>query len=205
MANFTPISAAIGGGLIGLSAVMLMMSMGRIAGISGIFGGLLDLSGEEKGRRTAFIAGSFGPFVASLIGYKMPAPQMPARWAIIIAAGLLVGFRTKLGGICTSGHGICGVARLELTWHRPNPPTKIIEFVIVKRNGALNGFNQWTFNGEAFSMESMKPKSKVYEGGRYLLKFRHASNDIHPLHLHRHSFELVRVGGNRQLASSRTS
>lgn len=70
-----------------------------------------------------------------------------------------------------------------------------MEFTIVKRNGAVNGFNQWTLNGEAFSMETMRPMYKVREGRRYRLKFRNASDDIHPLHLHRHSFELVRVGG----------
>jgi FtsP/CotA-like multicopper oxidase with cupredoxin domain len=74
-------------------------------------------------------------------------------------------------------------------------PDETMEFIIVKHNGALNGFNQWTLNGEAFSMETMKPMYKVHEGHRYRLKFRNASDDIHPLHLHRHSFELVRVGG----------
>lgn len=114
MANFTPISAAIGGGLIGLSAVMLMLLTGRIAGISGIFGGLFDLSGDDKGWRIAFIAGLIlAPLIAGLLGHQMPLPQMPASWTIIIAAGLLVGFGTRLGGGCTSGHGICGVARLS--------------------------------------------------------------------------------------------
>jgi FtsP/CotA-like multicopper oxidase with cupredoxin domain len=74
-------------------------------------------------------------------------------------------------------------------------PDETMEFTIVKHNGALNGFNRWTLNGEAFSMETMKPMVKVHEGRRYRLKFRNASDDIHPLHLHRHSFELVRVGG----------
>ncbi|HET7884681.1 MAG TPA: multicopper oxidase domain-containing protein, partial [Bradyrhizobium sp.] len=74
-------------------------------------------------------------------------------------------------------------------------PDETMEFTIVKRNGALNGFNQWTLNGEAFSMQAMKPMYKVREGRRYRLKFRNASDDIHPLHLHRHSFELVQVGG----------
>ena len=74
-------------------------------------------------------------------------------------------------------------------------PDETMEFVIVKHNGAVNGFNQWTLNGEAFSMETMKPMRKVHEGRRYRLKFRNASDDIHPLHLHRHSFELARVGG----------
>jgi FtsP/CotA-like multicopper oxidase with cupredoxin domain len=70
-----------------------------------------------------------------------------------------------------------------------------IEMTIVKRNAALNGFNEWTLNGEAFSMETMKPMQTVHEGRRYRLKFRNASDDIHPLHLHRHSFELTRIGG----------
>ena len=74
-------------------------------------------------------------------------------------------------------------------------PDETMEFTIVKHNGALNGFNRWTLNGEAFSMGAMKPIYKVHEGRRYRLKFRNASDDIHPLHLHRHSFELVRVGG----------
>ena len=72
-------------------------------------------------------------------------------------------------------------------------PDETIEMTIVKRNAALNGFNQWTINGEAFSMEAMKPMYTVHEGRRYRLKFRNASDDIHPLH--RHSLELVRVGG----------
>jgi FtsP/CotA-like multicopper oxidase with cupredoxin domain len=78
---------------------------------------------------------------------------------------------------------------------RPTNPDETMEFTIVKCNGAQNGFNQWTLNGEAFSMATMKPMYKVKEGRRYRLKFRNASDDIHPLHLHRHSFELVRVGG----------
>jgi len=77
----------------------------------------------------------------------------------------------------------------------PAMPDETIEMTIVKENGAINGFNRWTLNGEAFSMETMKPIYTVQEGRRYRLKFRNASDDIHPLHLHRHSFELARVGG----------
>ena len=112
MANFTPISAAIGGALIGFSAVLLMLLTGRIAGISGIFGGLLDPGNNDKGWRIAFIAGLIlAPVISGWIGYAMPPPKMPASWTVIIAAGLLVGFGTRMGGGCTSGHGICGVAR----------------------------------------------------------------------------------------------
>ena len=114
MANFTPVSAAIGGILIGLSAVLLMLSTGRIAGISGIFSGLLNLRGEDKGWRIAFIAGLIlAPVIAGVVGHGMTPPRLPASWAVIIAAGLLVGFGTRLGGGCTSGHGICGIARLS--------------------------------------------------------------------------------------------
>ena len=114
MANFTPVSAAIGGALIGLSAVMLMLLTGRIAGISGIFGGLLNFDSEDRGWRIAFIAGLIlAPLISGGIGYAMATPQLPASWTVIIAAGLLVGFGTRLGGGCTSGHGICGVARLS--------------------------------------------------------------------------------------------
>jgi hypothetical protein len=115
MANFTPVSAAIGGALIGLSSVLLMMLTGRVAGISGILGGLLGPGISDKGWRVAFIAGLIlAPLIAASIGYAMPSPEMPASWIVIVAAGLLVGFGTRLGGGCTSGHGICGIARLSL-------------------------------------------------------------------------------------------
>ena len=74
-------------------------------------------------------------------------------------------------------------------------PDETIDIIIVKNNAALAGFNQWTLNGEAFSMERMKPGYTIHQGRRYRLKFRNASDDIHPLHLHRHSFELTRIGG----------
>ena len=115
MANFTPLSAAIGGALIGLSAVLLMLLTGRIAGISGIFGGLLSPDSRDRGWRIAFIAGLvLAPLLAGWIGYGMPTPKLPPSWTVIIAAGLLVGFGSRLGGGCTSGHGICGVARLSV-------------------------------------------------------------------------------------------
>jgi FtsP/CotA-like multicopper oxidase with cupredoxin domain len=74
-------------------------------------------------------------------------------------------------------------------------PDETIEMLFVKRNAAANGFNLWTINGEPFSMDAMKPMYQVHEGRRYRLKFRNASDDIHPLHLHRHSFELTNIGG----------
>jgi uncharacterized membrane protein YedE/YeeE len=114
MANFTPLSAALGGALIGLAAVLLMLFTGRIAGISGIMAGALAFTGGDKVWRFAFIAGLIlAPLSARIAGYPVPYPDMPANWVVIIAAGLLVGFGTRLGGGCTSGHGICGIARLS--------------------------------------------------------------------------------------------
>ena len=113
MENFTPISAAIGGALIGLAATLLMLSAGRIAGISGIVGGLIG-GAADKRWRAAFVAGLIlAPLAANLVGFALSAPQMPQSWIVIIVAGLLVGFGSRLGGGCTSGHGVCGVARLS--------------------------------------------------------------------------------------------
>ena len=109
MANFTPISAAIGGALIGLSAVLLMLSTGRIAGVSGIFDGLINPQTSDRAWRAAFVAGLIvAPATAMLVGYAVPMPQMPASYVTIVVGGLLVGFGARLGSGCTSGHGICG-------------------------------------------------------------------------------------------------
>ena len=126
MANFTPVSAAIGGALIGLSAVLLMLSTGRIAGVSGIFSGLLNFRGEDKGWRIAFVVGLIlAPVIAGFAGYGMAPPKLPASWALLVVAGLLVGFGTRLGGGCTSGHGICGIGRLS-----PRSITATIVFMV---------------------------------------------------------------------------
>ena len=113
MANYTPISAAIGGLLIGLAATLLMLLNGRVAGISGILAGCVDLGGDRSWG-AAFIGGLIlAPFTASLVGYPIPSPDMPESWTVVVVAGLLVGFGTRLGGGCTSGHGVCGIARLS--------------------------------------------------------------------------------------------
>jgi len=114
MAPFDPLPALVGGALIGLASVLLMVLTGRIAGISGIFAGLVTVGGD-KGWRLAFIAGLIvAPLLGGLVGYPLPTPQMPGSWTVIVLAGLLVGFGVRLGGGCTSGHGICGIARFSL-------------------------------------------------------------------------------------------
>ena len=114
MANFTPVSAAIGGALIGLSAVLLMLLLGRIAGISGILGGCLAADRSDLGWRLAFIGGLvLAPLAFGLAGFALPVPDLPTSWLLLIASGLLVGFGARLGGGCTSGHGICGIARVS--------------------------------------------------------------------------------------------
>ena len=114
MASFDPVSALLGGALIGLASVLLMMLTGRIAGISGILGGCLTLAAGDKVWRFAFILGLIlAPVVSDVLGYPLPMPQMPASWAIIVIAGFLVGLGARLGGGCTSGHGVCGIARIS--------------------------------------------------------------------------------------------
>ena len=113
MENFTPWSALAGGALIGLSAGLLMLANGRVAGISGIIGGLFGPAANERLWRVAFLVGLLaGPVAAMALGVQR-TPRIDASWPVLIAAGLLVGFGTRLGGGCTSGHGVCGMARLS--------------------------------------------------------------------------------------------
>ena len=98
MTNFTPVSAAIGGVLIGLSAVLLMLFTGRIAGISGIFGGLINPQTSDRAWRMAFIVGLIAaPGIAAIGGYPVPMPQVPGSYITIIIGGFLVGFGARLG------------------------------------------------------------------------------------------------------------
>ena len=114
MENFTPVSGFIGGLLIGLSAVLLILLNGRIAGISGIVGGLLARNGSEVGWRAVFIAGLLlGAFIYILAtGGALPV-YIQASLPVMVIAGLLVGFGTRLGSGCTSGHGVVGIARFS--------------------------------------------------------------------------------------------
>lgn len=110
---FTPWSALMGGMLIGSAASILILFNGRIAGISGIVGGLFMPARSDIGWRFAFIAGLVGaPLIYSLFA-ELPAIQIDAGPGTLIAAGLLVGVGTRYGAGCTSGHGVCGLARLS--------------------------------------------------------------------------------------------
>ena len=114
MENFTPVSGLVGGLLIGLAAALLLLLNGRISGISGIVGGLLVRNSSEAGWRAAFVAGLLlGASAYVLATGEAVLVRMQASLPVLVAAGLLVGFGTRLGSGCTSGHGICGIARLS--------------------------------------------------------------------------------------------
>jgi uncharacterized membrane protein YedE/YeeE len=110
---FTPWTALAGGALIGLSAGLFVMLNGRIAGISGVLGGLLRPAAGDIGWRVAFLAGLVGaPLVYALVT-TLPVPQIDAGYGGLVVAGLLVGVGTRYGAGCTSGHGVCGLSRLS--------------------------------------------------------------------------------------------
>jgi len=103
-----------GGVLIGASAVLLLLANGRIAGISGIVGGLLAPTARDWAWRVAFLAGLLaGPVLFHLLSGHWPQVRIGASWPMLVTAGLLVGFGTRLGSGCTSGHGVCGLGRLS--------------------------------------------------------------------------------------------
>jgi uncharacterized membrane protein YedE/YeeE len=118
--NFSPFPAAVGGALIGLSAGLLWLANGRLAGISGIFGGLIPFRAGELDWRLAFLlalilGAVLGTAIAPSLFPGLPAltPVLGLSPLVAIAAGLMVGAGTRLGGGCTSGHGICGLARFS--------------------------------------------------------------------------------------------
>ena len=111
--HFTPWSSLAGGILIGLAAAMLVLLNGRIAGISGIVGGLLAPRRGETAWRLAFVAGLLAaPPVMLLLGASV-TPRIDAGFGTLMVAGLLVGVGTSYGSGCTSGHGVCGLSRLS--------------------------------------------------------------------------------------------
>jgi len=116
MTEFTPISATIGGALIGLAAVLLMATLGRIAGISGIVGGLTEKGARnDRDWRVAFLVGLIAtPAVVGLAKPELLRSEFTVSLPLVVLAGVIVGLGTTLGNGCTSGHGVCGNARLSM-------------------------------------------------------------------------------------------
>jgi hypothetical protein len=111
--TFTPYASLIGGVLIGLSAVMLMALNGRIAGMTAIFGGILEPQSPDAPWRLAFLAGAVGaPLLGGLVGAQFPYAS-PINGALLALGGVIVGIGVTYGSGCTSGHGVCGIARLS--------------------------------------------------------------------------------------------
>ena len=111
---FTPWSALAGGTLIGIAAVMFALLNGRIAGISGVIGGLIKPARGDVAWRASFAVGlGVAPLVYSLFA-SLARPQIAAHYGALIVAGLLVGIGTRYASGCTSGHGVCGLSRLSL-------------------------------------------------------------------------------------------
>jgi hypothetical protein len=134
MANFTPLPSFAGGVLIGASALAMLLVLGRIAGVSGILEGVVRPSGrDETPWRAAFLAGlvaggaAFGALVPG--GFEIGILRSPAA---LVLAGLLVGFGTRLGSGCTSGHGVCGMSRLS--------PRSILATLVFMATGAVTVF-----------------------------------------------------------------
>ena len=130
MTEFSPFSAAIGGTLIGLSAVILMAFNGRIAGISGLFSGVFFSRGADRSWRGFFLVGLVAaPAIYALVRKAPPDFEMTSSLPVIVIAGLLVGFGTRLGSGCTSGHGVCGISRLS--------PRSMAAVVVFMASGAI--------------------------------------------------------------------
>jgi uncharacterized membrane protein YedE/YeeE len=111
LAHFTPAASLAGGLILGAAAAALMLFNGRVAGISGILGGLLAPVRREADWRLAFLAGLVGaPMLASALGHAA-VPDIQAGWVEILVAGSLVGIGTRYAAGCTSGHGVCGLSR----------------------------------------------------------------------------------------------
>jgi len=115
MDDFTPISAFIGGALIGLAASLFLLTHGKVAGISGLYGGMIRRDTSDRAFRFWFLAGLV--VMGGLVKLTFPA-AFATTWSatlpVVLVAGLLVGFGTQLGNGCTSGHAVCGISRLSV-------------------------------------------------------------------------------------------
>ena len=112
-AHFTPLSSFAGGLLIGAAVAAFVLIHGRVAGISGILGGLLRPAGRDVGWRIAFIGGLLAAPALYGLFNRLPVATIEASFPVIVLAGLLVGVGTRYGSGCTSGHGVCGISRLS--------------------------------------------------------------------------------------------
>lgn len=133
--QFTPWASLAGGALIGLSAVLLMAAAGRIMGISGIVGGLLQIRNTAPGHftwRASFLAGLFLAATVWSLFYPVPASSIAATSPMVILAGLLVGIGTRMGSGCTSGHAVCGLGRLS--------PRSLVATVCFMASGFLTAY-----------------------------------------------------------------
>ncbi len=142
MEHFTPFASAIGGALIGLSATVLLLFNGRIAGISGIFAGALFPGGEREPWRWAFVAGLLlgGLGMALLFPSMFSVTYDRSIWMVAIA-GLLVGVGVRMGSGCTSGHGVCGLSRFS--------PRSLVATLTFMATGAITVFLVRVFLGGA--------------------------------------------------------
>ncbi|HAO75789.1 MAG: YeeE/YedE family protein [Pseudomonas stutzeri] len=111
--NFTPWTALAGGVLIGAAAGLFVVLNGRIAGISGLLASLLERGAEGRGEKALFLLGILLAPLCWLLMAELPAAEFQTNWLGLLAAGLLVGFGTRYGSGCTSGHGVCGISRLS--------------------------------------------------------------------------------------------
>ena len=133
MEHFTPIASLIGGILIGLSASAMLLLMGKIAGISGIVGGLVSLRKNDVLWRIAFVAGLLaGGFILRVLAPQLLQVDIVRSAGVFVLAGLMVGFGARLGNGCTSGHGVCGIGRFS-----PRSIVATIIFIIVGAAGVF--------------------------------------------------------------------
>ena len=112
--HFTPWSALAGGALIGVAAALFVLFNGRIAGISGLLGSLLLRGGEGRGEKALFLLGVLLAPLLWQVFAALPAIEFQGGWLSLLLAGLLVGLGSRYGAGCTSGHGVCGIARLSV-------------------------------------------------------------------------------------------
>lgn len=111
--QFTPWPALAGGAVIGMAVAILVLFNGRIAGISGIAGGVLKMQKSDTGWRIAFISGLVAAPLVWQLFLSLPAIRIDGSYAMMAVAGLIVGIGTRYGSGCTSGHGVCGLSRLS--------------------------------------------------------------------------------------------